>query len=102
MVCQKFGITKHGRYHGFCTLSPLTINAVHTFAFSQVDAIQENLEKDKSNKPTWLLRRRNKSSMPRPKSTGYMGDFNILSAEDDVEDVSTCVSTNRLPLLFTF
>ncbi|XP_052057484.1 uncharacterized protein LOC127698172 isoform X2 [Mytilus californianus] len=39
----------------------------------------------RSNLPAWQIRKK-KASMPRPKSTGYLKDFNILSAEDDVED----------------
>lgn len=41
----------------------------------------------RSTLPAWQIRKK-KASMPRPKSTGYLKDFNILSAEDDVGDVS--------------
>lgn len=36
--------------------------------------------------PAWQSRRKNKSTLPRPKSTGCLKDFNILAAEDDIED----------------
>ncbi|XP_063429927.1 uncharacterized protein LOC134712372 isoform X1 [Mytilus trossulus] len=39
----------------------------------------------RSTLPAWQIRKK-KASMPRPKSTGYLKDFNILSAEDDVGD----------------
>ena len=43
--------------------------------------------------PAWQVRRRNRS-MPRPKSTGYLKDFNIISEEDDVEDVGIIQTSN--------
>ena len=36
--------------------------------------------------------------MPRPKSTGYLKDFNILSEEDDIEDVGIIQTSNIVQL----
>ena len=36
--------------------------------------------------------------MPRPKSTGYLKDFNILSEEDDIEDVGIIQASNIVQL----
>ena len=48
--------------------------------------------------PAWQARRRNRSTMPRPKSTGYLKDFNILSEEDDIEDVGIIQASNIVQL----
>ena len=36
--------------------------------------------------------------MPRPKSTGHLKDFNILSEEDDIEDVGIIQTSNIVQL----
>ncbi|CAG2235251.1 unnamed protein product [Mytilus edulis] len=48
-----------------------------------IDAMKN--KETRSTLPAWQIRKK-KASMPRPKSTGYLKDFNILSAEDDVGD----------------